>query len=155
MPSNGQRFRIGMIREGALRMTCVEAHCAQEREGWVTILDAADETHQGMAKLIREESGRRYHEVRSEDALEFVDAHGARIGMVNLEPLKAVLERTPPGFLVFIFPPGQACFRSHLDREVIFVHEQGAMKRVHTRPQDFNEDFNETADRVNTLLQRG
>lgn len=141
--------------EQALRMTCVEANCANERNGWVTVLDPSDPKHAKGANWIREDQGRHYIDLRSEDALEYLDAYGAGIGVVGGN-LRGIVERTPPGMLIFIFPPGQQCFRPHLDREVAFVHRDSrGGERVHTRPVDWNEHMNIEGDRVNQMRQRG
>lgn len=155
-PAAGQQaFKIGLLREGATRMTCVEAHCAAEANGWVSVLDPANAQHAASIKYITDDSGRRYLLLRSGDALEHLEARGDVAGITVTPALRTLLERTPAGFLVFLFFPGQQCFRPHLDREVLFAHQQRDQVRIHTRPLDFNEQFNEEGDRVNELLKRG
>jgi hypothetical protein len=151
MPSNGQRFNIVLSEELATRMSCQEAECQQYRNGWVTTLDEGSEQGASDAHWIRTESKRGFIECRSEDALTYLDNQGFTF---------------PPGLTVFIFAPGQDCFREHKDREVVFLHQRGllvgahgfqatAEPRVHTRPQDFNEHFNESAYAVERMVQRG
>ena len=157
MPSKrSQQFKIGMLREGATRMSCVNAHCDAERNGWVTVLDPTVEKHVKAANWIKNDTGRRYIELDSADAVDWVVQNGRQQGITDDEgKLIGILQRTPPGMVVFIFPPGQQCFRPHLDREVVFVHQTPRETRVHTRPVDWNEHFNEEADRLNRVIQRG
>jgi hypothetical protein len=152
---NAQHFRIGLLKEQATRMTCREANCAQERSGWVTVLDVGQQKHREAARLIKQDSGRRFIEVASEGAREYLAQHAAGLGITVTPELAGLLDRTPPGMAVFIFPPGQQCFRAHLDREVLFVHDTPARTRVHTRPLDWNEDMNIEADKINRIRQRG
>lgn len=157
MPSNapGQKFQIGMLRDGAMRMTCREAGCEQERNGWAVVLDVAQPVHRQAARTIRDDRTRRHIEVASEGARAYLEANGPALGLTVTPGLAGLLERTPPGMAVFLFPPGQPCFREHLDREVVFVHRASERVRLHQRPQDFTEHFNEEADRVNRMIQRG
>lgn len=152
----GQEFRIGLPREGALRMTCQEARCEQEANGWATVLDPRQPKHAAAAQWLREQQSRHFFELRSEEALEWLDAKGAGAGVEDRRgALRALLGRTPPGMLVFVFPPGQVCFRPHLDREVVFQHRQGAHTRVHERPEDYIEHWNEESYRVNRMMGKG
>lgn len=142
---------------GALRMSCQDAKCEAERDGWVTILDPNDAKHASAARWIMGDQGRKYIHLRSEDALEYVANHADTLGFTaDVPKLTGILERTPPGMLVFIFEPGQPCFRPHVDRAVIFTHmtPRGDV-RTHERPVDWNEHVNIEADRVHVLRQRG
>lgn len=127
-----QQFRIKKLRDGATRLTCREANCQQYEHGWMTILDEATDQGKAGAHYIRKESGRRFIAFQSEEATNHLGAQALTIG---------------PGLTVFKFYPGQTCFREHLDREVVFIHQQGERRRIH-RPVDFNEAFNEEAARA-------
>jgi hypothetical protein len=64
-------------------------------------------------------------------------------------------ERREGGMSEFVFPPGQQCFRSHkqpLDKQEIFSHEGGGLRRVHENPRDWTEDFNESTEKVRREL---
>lgn len=153
MPKHLQRFRIGLLGHDYLRMTCANANCQQQARGWAIVLDPEDAKHVKAADHIKNDSGRRYVELRSEDAAEYLSLHGTALG-VDMAPLRALVKRTPPGMLLFVFPPGQQCFRVHKDREVVFVHDARDRQRVHT-PLGFNEDFNDTAYRTSRLIEQG
>lgn len=116
-----QKFGITLLREGATKMTCAEAECPQYLNGWITVIDPLSEIGGRQAAYIRRESKRGYVELPSDDA----------------DPAWNV----PPGMIVFKFFAGQTCFGQHTDREVVFSHG----RRVHTKPLEFNADFNETA----------
>ena len=148
-----QSFTIQFLGgpDWATRMTCREAGCAAERDGWAMVLDTADDQHARAARRIRDDSGRRFVELKSDGAAEALERQADALGIANMEPLRAVLGRTPPGMVVFVFPPGQQCFRIHEDREVVFAHD----RYVHTNPLGFNEDFNIEADRIDRAIRRG
>lgn len=148
-----QSFSIRFLGgpEWATRMTCREAGCAAEREGWVMVLDPANDAHARAATSIKDNSGRQFVELRSESAAGELQGRAGALGIVETAPLLAIIGRTPPGMLVFVFPPGQQCFRLHQDREVVFAHNQ----YIHQSPAGFNEDFNIEADRINRAIQRG
>ena len=135
----------------ATRMTCREAGCVAERDGWVMALDIADEKYAKAAQHIRDDSGRRFVELPSEGGVEAFERQAGALTAASRALLGAVLSRTPTGMAVFVFPPGQQCFRIHEDREVIFAHD----RYVHTKPLDFNEDFNIEADRIDRAIRRG
>lgn len=137
---NRQNFRIGLLDEGATRMSCLEARCEQYERGWVTVVDESSDLGQKQAHYIRKESGRGFTECRSEEADEHLGGEGISI---------------PPGMTVFIFAPGQPCFQEHRDREVVFVHEKRGATRVHANPLDFNEHFNEEAYKVGREIEKG
>lgn len=146
-----QDFRILLLRDIATRMTCQEANCPNYDHGWAVVLDVSTAAHAGMATWIKEQSRRRFYEFTGADALEGALRLDATGDLTVTFGLQRLLESVTPDMAVFLFPPGQQCFKEHKDREVVFRHNQ----YVHTRPLDFNEDFNETADRVNTALRRG
>lgn len=165
-----QQFKIKMLGgEFATNMTCEDAGCQANREGWLSVLDVNDPKHAGAANWIKEKSGRRFFEFRSEVALEeLLRLEGDAILAVTDE-LRGILQRTPPGMVVFVFPPGQQCFRMHEDREVVFQHQRGVLvgpqgkaslqptsePYIHVHPRDFNEHMNEEGYKVNRALQRG
>lgn len=140
MMTSAQKFKIGLVRELGTRMTCREAECQQYLNGWVTPLDESQGEHAKLAQWIRKESKRGFVECRSEEAPDYLGAQGINI---------------PPGITVFIFHAGQACFRPHIDREVVFAHERLGQRRVHARPQDFTEHFNEQAYQLQEAMKRG
>ena len=146
-----QKFRIVLRRDLATRMTCSEANCQNMQHGWVTILNPSDDKHVKAAAWIEGDSGRKFTKLKADGALEYLVNHREALGITVTESLMTLLQNTPAGFWVLVFPPGQQCFTMHLDREVVFAHDQ----YVHIRPLDFNEDFNIEADKVNTALRRG
>jgi hypothetical protein len=76
-------------------------------------------------------------------------------------------ERTPDGFVRFIFPAGQSCFavsrhRVPLERPPIHIVRHGdwrgnpsGQRRQHTRPEHWVEDFAEHQDQIKTTIERG
>lgn len=158
MPSS-QQFRINMIADperGALRMSCQNSDCEQERNGWLMVLDPDNAKHRDAMDFIVNDSGRRYFKVASEQAIDALARLGDQLDVVNLDQVKAIAGRTPPGMVLFVFARHQQCFRQHVDREVEFVHRTArGTERVHERPVDFNEHVNEEAYRAGVLRQRG
>ena len=78
-----------------------------------------------QADYIRRKSGRHFTEARQSDDL-----------------------------AAFTFPPGQRGFRPHrlpADKQEHYIHDG----RLHDRPIDWVEDFNETTDKVKRQLERG
>ena len=148
-----QDFKIALLGgpDFATRMTCAEAGCGNYARGFAVVLDPEDEKHAGNARYIEWDSGRQYVKQRSEEALDYFVNHGEEHGLVIHEELMVLLQRTPPGMLVYVFPPGQQCFKRHQDREVVFTHD----RYVHTRPLDYNEDWNGEAHLINRAKQRG
>lgn len=112
--------------------TCEEFGCEAWRNGWRTIVP----TDSGAAQYIRSGSSVR----------RFVESTGA------LELAGGMAE--------FMFSPGQKCFaadkhRVPLEREPLYVARGGDARgnplrerRVHTRAQDWQEDFAGHLDRV-------
>lgn len=116
-------------------MKCLEAHCPDYENGWATIVDESSDLGKQQAHYIRRESGRGFKEYSSENAaVEFPQ-----------------FSSLPPGLSVFIFAPGQKCFRVHADREVQFLHDG----YEHVRPREFNESFNEQAFKVVEARKHG
>lgn len=156
MPSKAQQFRIAFDRQRALRMTCKDADCEAERKGWVMVLDVEGDAKQAEgARRIERDSGRKFVKLDPLHALDWLTANGADHGITVTPELHNLIAATPSGRVMFLFPPGQACFRQHLDREVVFVHQKGSDKRIHARPTDFNEHFNIEADKINRLIKAG
>ena len=117
--------------------TCAEVDCQKAERGWKMILDLTTDLGQRQARYIKHTSGRRY-EVTSQ-----------RDGLVTL-----------------IFPGGQECFEEHqvrTDRPEEYLvrggdfrgNPRGQQTRVHTKPEHWVEDFQETTDRLNQLAERG
>lgn len=104
---------------------CAEVDCAPYLHGWRTVIDESTEQGQAQAHYIRNVAGRGFTEARDE-----------------------------AGLTVFTFAAGQACFAAHqhrapLDREPLYVvrggdwrgNPRGTQPRVHTRPEDWVDDF--------------
>ena len=106
--------------------TCREVDCPQFLLGFKTTLNESDEMHAQAANDIRA-GAREYTEMREIE-----------------------------GLTTFIFPPGQECFAS-------FRHSQPSGRPpiltrddyLHTRPQDWNEDMNQTFDTLRRVDERG
>lgn len=118
------------------KATCEEINCPNYLHGWRTTLDA---TNEGAIHYIRKQSGRKFVESRNE------------VGQV-----------------VFEFVAGQTCFASdtHLTRigkpELYVVRDgdwrgnpRGTSPRTHKNAQDWQEDFAEHQDKINTEIERG
>ena len=104
---------------------CDEVSCPHYLLGWRTLVDETTELGQMQAHYIRVSAGRRF--VESQD---------------------------PEGLTVFVFERGQQCFRDHqqhTDRPAILTHDN----RVHIRPADWQEDFNETVQPIKRLIEGG
>lgn len=136
--------------ESVLRMSCENAHCEQAERGWVAVIDPLDREQLATARFM-DESGRHFLKLRSELALEYLLANGEREGITLVPQLRALLEVTEPGKLVYLFFPGQPCLKGHIDNEVVFQHDTVRGSRIHERPEDFTEHMNEEADRVGVL----
>ena len=147
-----QKFRIVLLNDQAVSMSCQNARCKNYENGWAVVLDTSgDARHAEIARWIKDESGRRFFEVDAAQADAAIQRFADRGDLVYSPPLRELVSRTPAGMTLFLFPRYQQCFKPHRDREVVFRHDG----YVHERPLDFNEDFNEQADRINTMLKRG
>lgn len=114
--------------------TCAEVACRAHEHGWVTVLPTDGE----QALYVRSASGRSFRE-----------------------------ELRGPGLTAFVFPPGQTCFaasshRVPLEREPVYLVRDGdwrgnptGRRRVHTRAQDWIEDFGENQLALVDLLEKG
>lgn len=120
--------------------TCEEVECVAWRNGWKTIVPSDS----AQAQYIRSgASGRRFVESTGSRQL-----NEALVGLLN----EALVE--------FMFEPGQRCFaaeshRVSLEREPLFVVRGGdaranptGERRVHSRAEDWQEDFAEHQDRI-------
>ncbi len=118
--------------------TCEEMDCPAYVHGWSTTVDESTELGQGQAYYIRNESRRRYSEIR------------------GLSPTD---RRT-----TFRFEPGQRCFKSdehrtRIERPEIYVVRDGDARgnprrtatRRHASAADWQEDF---AEHQQTLSDR-
>ena len=153
MPKGLTNYRIRMDMQDVLRMTCVNANCLNERNGWVIVLDPTNDKHIGAEKFIEQDSGRKYARILARDGAAYIDKHGAGLG-VDLVHLRQVVARALPLFIVHVFPPGQQCFVRHLDREIHFSVATRERERVHSKPLEWNEDFNGAADRYAQAVGR-
>ena len=139
-----QNFKVSLLGgEYATPMSCREAHCEQYEKGWISTMNPADPDHAILIDwLRRRQSGREFREYPSEEALAYLPPCNENIIL-------------PPGLIVFLFEPGQQCFREHEDREVVFSHTKRGQRRIHAAPRDFNEHFNEEAYSVQRARERG
>lgn len=153
---SGHVFNIGLHGgEFGTEMSCQNANCVAYREGWVSVLDTTNDQMAGAANWIKRFSGRKFYEWDGAHALEEAMREQA-LGRLTVTPeLQAMLTGLAAEMVVFYFFPGQQCFREHLDREVKFHHVQPGHIYEHVNGRDFNEDANETADRLHILRQRG
>lgn len=118
--------------------SCAEVDCRHYLQGWWSTVDERTQLGQGQAYYIRHDSGRRFVESRSVD------------GQLTL----------------FWFEPGQVCFsagshRTAIGRPALWVSRNGDWRanlgdmRLHTRPEFWIEEWDETADRLARVKQRG
>ena len=144
MLPNRQQFNIRLLGgEYATAMNCREAKCEQSERGWVSVLDPINPDHAVMIDWLRRgRSGREFREYPSEEAAAYLPSGNDNITF-------------PPGLVVFLFVPGQQCFRIHGDREVVFAHEKDGQRQVHARPRDWNEHFNDESYSVQRARERG
>lgn len=127
--------------------TCTEVACPGEEFGWTTLCLEADDLGQRQAHYIRTLSGRQFTENRRED-----------------------------GMTEFNFPPGQRCFSTvirggrtvaghsmRIDRPELFIVRDGDFRGnpfdttpiVHTRPEDWVDDFANHQIKLAEAAQRG
>ena len=121
--------------------TCAEVDCEPHRNGWATTLLAGSDDVAFVERVCRGD----------------VDGHRRQY---TAEPVEG-------GFVRLTFPPGQVCFRvsSHrvpLERPPIFEVRGGdhrgnpvGDRRVHTRPEDWVDDFATHQDRLAGQIERG
>jgi hypothetical protein len=119
--------------------TCAQVDCAPHLHGWTTTVDERTELGQRQAWYIRSASARRFSEHRDDT-----------------------------GLTVFTFEAGQSCFQADqhqvaTEREPLYLVKpgdwrggaQGRSSRVHTRAEDWVEDFSEHQDKIQTVRERG
>ena len=151
-----QQFQIKKLgHEFSTQMSCQEAGCIHHAKGWFSVLDVTTDDGAWMATWIKDKSGRTFWEWQTPHALDEALRRQASGDITVTEELKAMLQSLPDGMVVFCFPPGQTCFKQHLDREVKFLHRTRLGAREHVRPLDFNEHFNEESYRINRAIERG
>lgn len=125
-----QHFKIVRPLETHWRAaTCREVDCPWFIEGWRTIVPTVGD----KADYIRHRSGRHFTEKQVEG-----------------------------GMSEFAFPAGQEAGGFHeyqhrrpLDKQEFFTHEAGGIRRLHVRPTDWTEHFNEETDKTRRALERG
>lgn len=132
-------YEIRAPRETHFRVgTCEEAECEAYRHGWRTAVDVGTELGARQAFYIRNTSGRRFTEARSES----------------------------DGRIMFTFEPGQKCFREHpipLEREPLYIVRDGDHRgnphrteaRVHASAADWVDDFATHQSALAERIERG
>lgn len=116
------------------KATCKEVECKGWRNGWESFIDESTVLGQTQAGYIRHQSGRRFTESKNEH-----------------------------GITAFKFPAGQTCFREHkepLERPPLLLVRNGdwrasSVSRVHSRVDDWVDDFRTHTEGINKLLERG
>ena len=133
LPSSAYRtYTIDRDRDTAVKAACSEVGCAAYRHGWETVLDETDTLGAAQAVYIRQQSGRTFSE-----------------------------RKTGEGLTVFRFESGQRCFADHQTVPERYGVQNGDWRsyrgthRVHSRPADWVEDFQETLDQFATDQARG
>lgn len=116
--------------------TCAEFDCPKWRTGWRTGVDERTELGMMQAYYLRHRSGRGFRE-----------------------------ERNAAGLTVFVFEPGQSCFKAaehrvRTERPEFFVvrhgdHRASTVERVHSRAADWTDQFAEHQGRWAEIAQRG
>lgn len=119
--------------------TCQEVGCPPNERGWETVVDTSTELGQRQNAYLA--SG----------------VHGRT----------CTQQRRGPNLVAYVFPAGQRCFRAEehrvpLEREPLYVVRGGdwrgnpsGERRVHTRPQDWVEDFAEHQGRLADQIKEG
>ena len=134
LPTNAmQTYRISAPVPTHWRSaTCKEVDCPHYLNGWKSIIDESKGFGQQQAAYIRHHSGRHFREEREN------------------------------GLTIFIFSPGQKCFREHkarLDRQELFIKLPGDWRNYGSgrvlRPADWLEDFAENQDKLASIKKGG
>ena len=128
-PEPAQSFKLSLpYATHRMKARCEDRGCLGYLNGWKTIVETA---------------GSEAHDIRTH-------AFGRR----EFTEIKVA-----GGVSEFLFPPGQQCFKKHslpTGRPPILTRKRrGGPDRVHARPQDWNEDFNETFASAHRAQQRG
>lgn len=151
---SAQNFVIKKLgHEFSTEMSCAVAGCVANAKGWFSVLDGSTDAQ--TIAWIKQKSGRRFFEWQGDTALDEAIRRQNSGDLVVTPELRAMLSSLTASMVVFCFPPGQRCFKQHLDREVKFLHRTRMGVREHVRPVDFNEHMNEEAYLVNRAKQRG
>lgn len=121
------------------RATCEEIGCEPYRSGWVTTVDLATDLGQKQYEFITHDTERRYS-----------------------------MQRVTMTIVKFVYGPGYPCFarsdhKVPLERPArLYVAEgdwrgnpRGIPVRVHSRAEDWIEDFSEHQDKLATAIQKG
>lgn len=121
--------------------TCVEVDCANHATGWKMGFDLTDDEKARAARWIRDKSGRAY-------TYELFGGSGL-----------------PEYRVVFTFPAGQRCFRTHrvpLERDPFLVVRGGDFRgnperqvRRHRSAEGFLDQWSNDLDKLNTVRERG
>lgn len=117
--------------------SCEEVECQAHARGWRTLVDVNTELGARQAFYIRKTAGRAYSE-----------------------------EAQPGGRVVFTFLAGQKCFREHVvptDRPPLFIVREGDWRgnprqiepRIHTRPEDWVDEFANHQSALAEQVKRG
>lgn len=129
-------YGMHMPKDAVRAASCAEVECLNLQHGWITDVDETSTLGQMQAHYIRRESGRAFVE-----------------------------DRTPDGLTRFTFEAGQDCFAEHRvveERDPILLVRAGdwrgnptGERRIHTRPEHWVEDMQQTLDSVRTGQERG
>lgn len=118
--------------------TCLEVDCAAHKNGWKTVVDLSTQLGQKQAYYITKQSGRSF-----------------------------CAERAGESLVSFTFEPGQPCFgadkhRVRIGRPELYVVRGGDWRgnprkerRVHTKPEDWVDDFANHQSKLADRLARG
>jgi len=126
-------YRVHMPLDVWVKAACEDVGCDQWRYGWETVCDElGDPMAVKVAMLIRSgQTGRDFRETRG-------TVDGGRV------------------VTVFVFSPGQRCFREHRTRPGrLLVHQRGRVAREHVSLADLAEDYTEHAGRLAEQRERG
>ena len=130
------QYQTYVVRAGqdqAIVTACKDAGCQAWARGWETKVDERTTLGQAQAAYIRTKSGRTFTE-----------------------------KKTAEGLTVFRFEAFQRCFQEHHTKPDVFYRRHGdwrgnpsGQRVVHSRPEDWTEDFMGHQDRINTLIKKG
>lgn len=117
------------------KASCIEVGCEGQEHGWVSLIDERTELGQRQAHYIRKLSGRRFR------------------------------EETENGLTSFTFEPGQTCFTEHevpLGKPELYLVRGGDSRRwtgmddrVHTRAEDWVDDFATHQQKIADAIKEG
>ena len=127
-----QTYSIVQPRDRTVVTACEHAGCEAWARGWDTAVDETTDLGKSQAAWIRTRAKRTFKELKRAD-----------------------------GLTVFRFDSRQRCFAEHRTRPEIFAVRNGDWRanlgggRIHTRPDDWVEDFAEQLDTVRDQQQAG